>query len=354
MTLVINKSGYALDLSDGRSLPDGETTDVNTSQIHEARLLLAGLLQLAGAPTPPAPATRTVLLRADLTGEQSGETVVFDAQGKLVNGPAVPLSVLTAKADLVAGVLKSTQVPPIDLAHLAFDPGTQSELDAAQASLAAQIAARPPGTILPWAANTAYKRGQAVTQSGGFYSALGDFTSGAAFNAANWLLIGSQAAPLVDEISRFAPFTAGAQALSLLGLGNFSGSSLLYNSASFFAAAVRFGRLPAHWATAEVAVFWAIAVAGVTGGPTLRLDQGQFIAEGGDSASTAFVAGASVVVPSVVRTQYQIVKTVLCANLVVDPSKVTALKVLRVSNSSNLDGLAADIGLLQVRMRRTS
>lgn len=37
-----------------------------------------------------------------------------------------------------------------------------------------------------WAATTAYKAGDVVSQGGALYVALADFTSGASFNAANW------------------------------------------------------------------------------------------------------------------------------------------------------------------------
>lgn len=46
-----------------------------------------------------------------------------------------------------------------------------------------------------WAATTAYKAGEVVSQAGALYAALADFTSGASFNTANWRALTLPLAP---------------------------------------------------------------------------------------------------------------------------------------------------------------
>ncbi len=166
--------------------------------------------------------------------------------------------------------------------------------------------------------------------------------------------VGTVVPPVVDEINRFYPFNTNSGIGSSSSGGGWSGSQMPYNNASTYPWIVVPLIFPEHWQTAAVDAFWFTPTSGLTGGPTLQAAKIEANPEGGDLVSASFTASPNVVVASAALTQYQIYKTQLVANLVCDPTKLTHLRVLRVSLNASADGLAGTIAVTRVRLTRAS
>lgn len=136
------------------------------------------------------------------------------AAGEERNIDASPAWELQLLADGTLVMVDENQPPPAPPDH--FDPvenkrGT-SALYNRQGETRTALAISSGGVNRgPWQANTAYKQNDIVTRNGVTYGALADFTSGASFNAANWLVLGGSGSGLPSTVvAKTAAYTAAA------------------------------------------------------------------------------------------------------------------------------------------------
>ncbi len=196
------------------------------------------------------------------------------------------------------------------------------------------------------------KRGRALL--GGPSSILDTLSAADRLALRNELLDTHTVPPVVDEINRHYPFNTNGGIGSSLSLGGWSGAQMLHTNASVYPWVVEPIRFPEHWQTAGVDAFWVPSVAGITGGPTLQVAKIDADPEGGGLTTAPFTASANVAEASELRTQYEEYQTTLNETLVVDPTKLTRIRVLRVSLNASPDGYLGPIALTQIRLRRTS
>lgn len=86
----------------------------------------------------------------------------------------------------------------------------------------------PQPRAAAWAANTAYKAGQLVTYRGCLFTAVADFTSGAAFTFANWLPVATgNPLPLSTFDPRYTGLTFGSQSANRTNYARVLGAPML-------------------------------------------------------------------------------------------------------------------------------
>lgn len=151
-------------------------------------------------------------------------------------------------------------------------------------------------------------------------------------------------APLVDQINRFARDLGLGPGATVSALANHQIVTLRQLANDY---ATVHAILPRHWQTLDVDVYWTVLTA-TAGSPSLRFDSKSF--DAGVSIAGAFDSLGSVH-SGPADGQYVLVKSTIAQNVVVDPTKEILGRIIRAASPA--DGLAANIGITRVVLRRS-